>query len=151
LELEAEGDVVRFVTQGTEGFRVSVESFLEPIWVLRDAPRIMPAPSEAAVLKSSAMLTDDGFLDACSGSWLQHPLLSGATTASNEANVKNATDSWRGAFKYILEDKAADVVGLRPPQAGALHAIHAHWSISYEVASIVLPTAPERPRPCWGF
>lgn len=140
LELEAECDVVRFVTQGTEGFRVSVESLLEPIWILRDAPGIMPAPSEAAVLKCSAILTDGGFLDAYSGSWLQHPSQPVATATSNEANAKNAIKSWRGAFKYVLEDRAADVVGLRPPQAGALHAIHAHWSTSYEVASVVLPT-----------
>jgi len=116
LELEAEGDVVRFVTQGIEGFRVSVESLVEPIWVLRDAPRIMPAPSEAAVLKCSAMLTDDGLLDACNGSWLQHPLQPDATASSNEVNAKNATESWRGAFKYVLEDRTADIVGLRPPK-----------------------------------
>ncbi|MGF7192351.1 superfamily II DNA or RNA helicase [Robbsia andropogonis] len=140
VELETEANIVRFVTQGTEGFKVSAESLPAPVWVLRDAPRSMPALSEAAVLKCSATLADDGFLDGAGGSWLQHPSSSATLTADDEANAKNAVASWRGAFRYVLEDRSADVVGLRPPQAGALHAIHAHWSTSHEVASVVLPT-----------
>ncbi|MGQ7908739.1 DEAD/DEAH box helicase [Burkholderia sp. BC1] len=140
LELETEAAIVRFVTQGTEGFEVSAGSFSTPVWVLRDAPHNMPALSEAAVLKCSATLTDEGLLDASGGSWLLHPLQPAAAAANYEANAKNAIASWRGAFKYVLEDRSADIIGLRPPQAGALHAIHAHWSTSSEVASVVLPT-----------
>lgn len=33
-----------------------------------------------------------------------------------------------------------DAITLRPPQTGALHAIHAHWSVADGVATIVMPT-----------
>ncbi|KAB8049567.1 hypothetical protein GCN78_16880 [Janthinobacterium rivuli] len=49
-------------------------------------------------------------------------------------------ESWRGAFSYLQEDEARGIVGLRPPQIGALHAIQAHWSVDSGVATVVMPT-----------
>lgn len=49
-------------------------------------------------------------------------------------------ESWRGAFSYLQEDEARGIVGLRPPQIGALHAIQAHWSVDSSVATVVMPT-----------
>ncbi len=55
--------------------------------------------------------------------------------------VAEALDSWRNAFRYISEDEAgAGKLGLRKPQIGALHAIHAHWSTASSVATVVMPT-----------
>lgn len=48
--------------------------------------------------------------------------------------------SWRGAFQYIEAFDSPPVVGLRRPQLGALHAIQAHWSVSEDVATVVMPT-----------
>lgn len=45
-------------------------------------------------------------------------------------------------FKQEIIDSEGEVIsiGLRPPQIGALHAIGAHWSISNQPATIVMPT-----------
>lgn len=51
-----------------------------------------------------------------------------------------ALASWKDAFVFREEDRVADVTGLRTPQIGALHAIHAHWTVSDEPAMIVMPT-----------
>ena len=32
------------------------------------------------------------------------------------------------------------MVGLRPPQIGAVHAVHAHWSVAETPATMVMPT-----------
>ena len=50
------------------------------------------------------------------------------------------TASWRGAFSYVEEDQEHEIVGLRPPQIGAVHAVHSHWSVSDAPATIVMPT-----------
>lgn len=51
-----------------------------------------------------------------------------------------ALASWRGAFTFREEDRDLHISGLRTPQIGALHAIHAHWTVSDEPAMIVMPT-----------
>ena len=38
--------------------------------------------------------------------------------------------------------------GLRLPQIGAIHAIHAHWSVSHEPATIVMPTGTGKTEAC---
>ena len=45
-------------------------------------------------------------------------------------------------FRYVGEDEAGDGrIGLRRPQLGALHAIHAHWSTSNDVATVAMGLA----------
>jgi superfamily II DNA or RNA helicase len=50
----------------------------------------------------------------------------------------------RGRFKFIEEERNPDLsvrtAGLRSPQIGAIHAALAHWRMSSDVATIVLPT-----------
>lgn len=55
--------------------------------------------------------------------------------------VVEALNSWRNSFRYISEEEAGSgKLGLRKPQIGALHAIHAHWSTTSSVATVVMPT-----------
>lgn len=79
------------------------------------------------------------YLDLCSGNWFLHPLLLNIMPAPDQFAAA-ARESWRGAFRFIEEDLDRSVVGLRRPQIGALHAIHAHWSNSREIATVVMPT-----------
>ncbi|MCA8010117.1 DEAD/DEAH box helicase [Burkholderia cenocepacia] len=139
-EQEVDAEVVRYVTDGAEGFEVASISLPIPVRILQSTPRQLPACDEAAVLRYPTATVVDGVLDASTGTWLQHPSLAVANRASTDSNAKAAIASWRGAFAYIQEDQSAGVIGLRPPQVGALHAVHAHWSVSDEVASVVLPT-----------
>jgi superfamily II DNA or RNA helicase len=73
--------------------------------------------------------------------WLRHPLL--ATPGRQidyELEIQRVSDSWQGSFFYVQEDQERDLVGLRSPQLGALHAIHAHWAVSDAPATVVMPT-----------
>ena len=52
-------------------------------------------------------------------------------------------DSWSGAFAFKREEQTKNVItqrGLRPPQLGALYAALAHWTVTEEVGTIVMPT-----------
>lgn len=54
-----------------------------------------------------------------------------------------ARESWREAFRFIEEERVEGEVvraGLRPPQMGALFASLAHWKVTEEVGTIVMPT-----------
>ncbi len=49
-------------------------------------------------------------------------------------------ESWRNQFKFKNEHPETGVLGLRKPQAGAIHAISAHWSVSSGTGTVVMPT-----------
>ncbi|MFA5064313.1 MAG: DEAD/DEAH box helicase family protein [Dehalococcoidia bacterium] len=75
------------------------------------------------------------------GNWIKHPLLPQVSCLPDPNNeTTKALASWRGAFQYREEDSTARTEGLRKPQIGAIHAVHAHWAISSEPATIVMPT-----------
>jgi len=80
-------------------------------------------------------------LDFSNGAWLKHPLRHVEEgQVDHEQQIANCLESWIGAFSYVQEDPREQIVGLRNPQLGALHAIHAHWSITDATATIVMPT-----------
>lgn len=62
------------------------------------------------------------------------------------AVVADHANGWRGRFSFRVERPNSDGTvdagkeGLRPPQIGALHAIGAHWSLSNQAATVVMPT-----------
>jgi superfamily II DNA or RNA helicase len=90
--------------------------------------------SHGRVLRANIPSVDAESVDLRAGQWARHPRL-GAATA-----YQTVLDSWRGAFSYIPEDLEQGVLGLRPPQIGAVHAVHSHWSVSEAPATIVMPT-----------
>ncbi|WP_028061008.1 DEAD/DEAH box helicase [Candidatus Solirubrobacter pratensis] len=62
-------------------------------------------------------------------------------TSERVSDPEDVRTSLAGRFVLRTEDAAAGEPGLRIPQAGALHAILAHWSTgSNEPATVVLPT-----------
>ncbi len=74
--------------------------------------------------------------------WERHPLLSEWITKQDEIiqRARTAVDSWQDAFTYSAEDPEKGLPGLRKPQIGAVHAVHAHWAVTDEPATIVMPT-----------
>ncbi len=102
-------------------------------------------PKSAAFTKTEPVIVarydsaDVETLDLRNGYWLSSPLLSDKSTTPIE-RVVSARESWKGNFHFVEEDSSRGVIGLRRPQVGALHAIHAHWSTSTETATIVMPT-----------
>lgn len=91
------------------------------------------------VLVATFQSIDVNELDLSSGNWLYHPAMSDTTPIASQL-VAAARESWRNAFTYVQEDSEHGVIGLRRPQIGALHAIHAHWCTSKEIATVVMPT-----------
>ena len=85
--------------------------------------------------------TENESIDLSNGAWLKHPLLTSKTGPINHyGEIRKILDSWENSFSYIQEDITRDIVGLRNPQIGAIHAVHAHWSVSSDTATIVMPT-----------
>lgn len=65
--------------------------------------------------------------------WLKHPKLRSYTP-------ETISSSWSGSFKFIEEDQALGIKGLRTPQVGALHSAIGHLKVTDDVGTIVLPT-----------
>ena len=86
------------------------------------------------VLRGEVVTVDAPEVDLSKAEWLRHEQL------GVPVPLEVVLDSWRGAFRYIEEDPEHNVIGLRPPQIGALHAVHAHWSVAEDTATVVMPT-----------
>jgi superfamily II DNA or RNA helicase len=94
------------------------------------------------VLRASATTLKnqgDG-IDLRNAEWIAHPKTCGSAARTLSADFETVLGSWTGAFSYVQEDLDKRVPGLRPPQLGAIHAIHAHWTTSTEPATVVMPT-----------
>jgi hypothetical protein len=72
--------------------------------------------------------------------WLRHPALGDGQARDEAQEHQRVLDSWKGTFSYVEEDIGAGVIGLRPPQVGAVHSVHAHWSVAETPATVVMPT-----------
>lgn len=48
--------------------------------------------------------------------------------------------SWDNKVNYVTENRSKNIKGLRQAQLGAVFAIRAHWIVSKEAATVVMPT-----------
>src|SRR5699024_3333631 len=48
--------------------------------------------------------------------------------------------SWDNKVNYVIENSSKNIKGLRKAQLGAVFAIRAHWIVSKEAATVVMPT-----------
>jgi superfamily II DNA or RNA helicase len=111
----------------------------------QDLPQILvikkgdPGNDFQSVIRfSSEPSVVDGYLDLTTGLWLKHPDLQ--TEAENATVPADVVASWINGFSFISEDEDKNIEGLREPQIGAIHAIHAHWTVTNAPATIVMPT-----------
>lgn len=109
------------------------------VYLFPTRPKATPLPSDAPVLVATDVSVDADELDLTDGTWVTHPAKA-AEPPPAATLATAARKSWSRAFQFAEEDPRNAVVGLRKPQAGALHAIHAHWSTSGESATVVMPT-----------
>jgi type I site-specific restriction endonuclease len=106
---------------------------------------ILPARTRQAPESHTHVLAADldpnaQSIDLTGAAWLKHPDKDSRSAFPRNRVIEETLDSWKNSFSYIEEDVAQHVVGLRKPQVGALHAIHAHWTVSRRTATIVMPT-----------
>src|SRR5215216_4622969 len=118
---------------------IPAEDFDQKILLVRKSSP-MPASIPRAIRIGEASLpTDNSRYDLIAANWLKHPLLNGKKLSTGN-NLQQVIDSWKGAFSYIKEEPGYNIKGLRNPQIGAIHSIHGYWTISDEVATVVMPT-----------
>ncbi len=81
-------------------------------------------------------------LDLSQSRWIRHPFLSkdSTKTINYSSRIKKVITSWRNAFSFVEEDPSINAKGLRAPQIGAVHAVHAHWVVSLQAATVIMPT-----------
>ena len=102
-------------------------------------PKARKLPKNHSSVIEAEIADPNGNIDIREGMWIKHPLLTGAAF-DYEEEIRRVLESWTGAFSYIEEDAEKGIKGLRGPQIGAVHATHAHWSVSDAPATIVMPT-----------
>ena len=128
-----EGTLTKFSLPSRTGWKLSVADG-RVLNVFSKAPLEGQMPNDGPVLLGDIA---DGAVEAdlSKCKWLAHQ---GLGTGPTAARVR---ESWFAAFNFIGEDQLREgQVGLRRPQLGALHAIHAHWSTKSDVATVVMPT-----------
>jgi hypothetical protein len=128
-----EGEWARFIVPSRSGWRLSTPDG-RVLYVFPKKPSEGQIPTDGAILIGDVA---EGIaeLDLSKNKWLVQP------NVIENITPEKVNDSWFTGFNYIDEDQLRDgQIGLRRPQLGALHAIHAHWSTKADVATVVMPT-----------
>lgn len=128
---------VRFTLGKSAGYIFTNDDSEEVLYLFNAKPKEPNFTPQSPVLILKNSLVEGPELDLSDGSWWHPGVIQSSlhTKAAQEARA-----SWKHAFNFTLEDQEHSVIGLRKPQLGALHAIHAHWSTGSEKATIVMPT-----------
>lgn len=132
---DIEGEWTRFVLPSVTGHMlVTVEG--EVLYAFPKPPEPDQLPVDGTVLVGPILDGAVGHIDLKESKWLVHSAIGGP-----DAGITRARESWLNGFRYVGDDEAGEGrIGLRRPQMGAIHAIHAHWSTSKDVATVVMPT-----------
>jgi superfamily II DNA or RNA helicase len=134
-----DGNLATFTRDRLKGFLFHPSDGTGTILIV--PPKSKNLPETHAVILGAEINARNEEVDVSNGIWLRNPLAQvQAVENPYEREIQNVLDSWEGAFSYMLEDPAKRIEGLRGPQIGALHAIHAHWAVSDSTATIVMPT-----------
>jgi hypothetical protein len=108
---------------------------------------VLPADvDEALLIPGGELPVDEAALRELDGEtrWLE-PACSPieGSPEVRDGRCSEARSSWRNEFRYKKERRENGEImerGLRTPQRGAVHAALAHWTLSEEPATIVMPT-----------
>jgi hypothetical protein len=135
--VEVEGTLSQFTRDRVTGvlFRSAVDG-LETL-ILPTAKRIQTGI--ARIIKGT-LAGDAETGDLTEATWLRNPAQTAGRVFDYKRNLDEVQESWTGCFSYIQESVAGGRKGLRTPQIGAIHAVHAHWTTSSDPATIVMPT-----------
>jgi len=129
-----EGTLSKFTRDHLRGWLFQLPDPGDSILIVPPKTKLERIPATYTQVLGVEIADVAGRVDLSAADWLRHPQL-GTGTAHQVV-----LDSWRGAFAYVEEDQEHEIVGLRPPQTGAVHAVHSHWSVSDAPATIVMPT-----------
>lgn len=116
------------------------------LYILKSGERIIVTERKSLTLPEDV----DGILSTVGGQpqWIAHKMLNAYNKKADvndwQSICSEVEGTWKDAFRFRREevDESGEVIesGLRAPQIGALHAIGAHWSLSTQSATVVMPT-----------
>ncbi len=136
--LRLDGRLATFTRRSLQGFLFQPIGGGEAVLIIPKTKQIPDGYMRIVQATVDAMASASDLSD---GLWLRHPLLNRHVDAiDHEREIQQILASWVGAFSYVQEDPTRNITGLRGPQIGAVHAVHAHWSASDAPATIVMPT-----------
>lgn len=141
LSANRDGNLTSFDAQRVRGWLFEPAAGAETILIVPLRTKLANVPTtHVRVIAATVADGTAALVDVANGTWLRHPQLGVGEYRDEAREHKKVLDSWKNAFSYLVEDIDADVIGLRPPQIGAVHAVHAHWSVRETPATIVMPT-----------
>lgn len=133
-----EGSTATYAKGRLKGHLFQPDLGADPV-LLIPKPRTLPDGHERIV--EAKLEGDAENIDLSNARWLRHPLLPDPTEETDYGTaIREVRQSWRDSFSFLEEDRSRGVVGLRTPQIGAIHAVHAHWTVSEGAATVVMPT-----------
>ena len=138
-----EATVEPFTQKRVRGFKIIKGNDATPVLLITSAAQ--PDPEWMQVIKSRGLDFDASTcteLDLTNAHWVKHPKATQVydNIGAYKANVEKTRASWLHAFAYKREDRENNILGLRPPQIGAIYAVQAHWTVNTDIATVVLPT-----------
>lgn len=138
---EFDGTLTRITSDKIRGWLFQSAASTQTILIVPSKTKLAKVPSHhGQVIAAHVADPPEALVDVTGGTWLRHPQLGDRQSRNEAADHKKVLDSWNGAFSYAGEGTDTGGVGLRTPQIGALHAVHAHWSVAETPATIVMPT-----------
>jgi superfamily II DNA or RNA helicase len=111
---------------------------VEQILLVQKKTRLTDSFNKLILADQNSGIGTQRDLDLSTSLWLKHPDLS--ELAGDDELVSKIVASWQNGFSFISEDEEKNIDGLREPQIGAIHAIHAHWAVTNDAATVVMPT-----------
>lgn len=131
---------VPFTLEKTSGYLLQSEDHRDLAYVVSPRLKMDGLATSIPVLAAKFESINVPYLDLSDGQWLPSGASFALANVDYSKAAHSARASWLHAFRFAAEDVENSVIGLRKPQLGALHAIHAHWSVSDETATVVMPT-----------
>jgi len=137
LKHRREGNLVPFTSGRTTGFLFRPGE-PDEILILPNAKNVRDSYRHILIGAPDPALATN---DLSNAKWRKHPLIPTDGAEPDYAHrVTEVINSWDGAFSFVEEDLARNLIGLRRPQIGGVHAAHMHWIVSDSPAIIVMPT-----------
>ena len=100
-------------------------------------------PADAVLVSPDLILSTDSNLFPEGFRWIDPLPIRNTGSEELQRLAALARNSWRKDFRFIEETRQDDAVikeGLRPLQMGALFASLAHWKVTNDIATVVMPT-----------
>lgn len=138
-----EADVANYSSQSLKGkLLISAQDTDDKILVVEKSVGASVTFNKVIKAKLNGYESGNSVVDLLGAKWLQHPGLPKAVESEIDykSRIEAVINSWHGAFSYLEEDSKNNIRGLRLPQTGAVHAVHSHWAVSEESATVIMPT-----------